>query len=298
MQDRAEQGMGLNYRRRVVYRALRACFADESRARRHFTLWNREFATQPHVALSRFVSAVAREDMLDNTARGRLQRALYEGLSLRYEQLAWVPDDWMPAANHTGEFPAVCDGVADARGSAPPAARADAQSEMRGEVRGEARTAMRAEAGVAAPHAPASGASAPPPPGMPATAAQTGAPAIERADRVLFHALARPLTAAVLAETDPHPGLLTVALADLAHALDVHEGPAHARLAAWADARFIDRDLPVMPDLDGYRTLLTLLRRLLADLGGDAVADHLLAAALVEAAALPQARLCPPLLLI
>lgn len=280
MQGRAEQGMGLNYRRRVVYRALRACFADEGRARRHFMLWNREFAAQPHVALSRFVSAVAREDMLDTTARGRLQRALYEGLSLRYDQLAWVPDDWMPAANHTGEFPAVRDAAVEARDDARPALRSAAE----GEVRTDVGTGVRAEASPVAPRAPAAGAAA--------------APSIERADRILFHALARPLVAAVLAETDPHPGLLAVALADLARGLDVHEGPAHARLAAWADTRFMDRDVPVMADLDGYRTLLTLLRRLLADLGGDAVADRLLAAALVEAAALPQARLCPPLLLI
>ena len=281
MQGRAEQGMGLNYRRRVVYRALRACFADESRARRHFMLWNREFAGQPHAALSRFVSAVAREDMLDNTARGRLQRALYEGLSLRYEQLAWVPDDWMPAANHTGEFPAVHDAAVEAPRDARPAVRSAADADVRTDVAG---TAVRAAARPVAAHAPA------------ATAAT--APSIERADRVLFHALARPLAAAVLAETDPHSGLLPVALADLARALDVHEGPAHARLAAWAETRFADRDVPVMADLDGYRAMLTLLRRLLADLGGDAIADRLLAAALVEAGALPQARLCPPLLLI
>lgn len=281
MQGRAEQGMGLNYRRRVVYRALRACFADESRARGHFTLWNREFAAQPHVALSRFVSAVAREDMLDTTARGRLQRALYEGLSLRYEQLAWVPDDWMPAANHTGEFPAAGDAAADAGGDA----RAEARPELRADARAAAPSASAAEPAAQSP-------------GTPAVAAQAAALPIERADRVLFRALARPLTAAVLAETDPHPGLLPVALADLARAVDVREGQAHARLAAWADARFLDRDLPVMADLDGYRTLLTLLRRLVADLGGDAAADRLLAAALVEASALPQARLCPQLLLI
>lgn len=259
MQDRAEQGMGLNYRRRVVYRALTACFADEGRARRHFSLWNREFADQPHVSLTRFVSAVAREDTLDATARGRLQRALYEGLSLRYEQLQRVPDDWMPAANHTGEFPAL-----------PVASIA-------------ARTALPAPTSVTAT--------------LPAAPTAAALPT-ERAERVVFRALARPLATAVLEEADAQPGLLRHALAELAQSLDAQERPAHARLTAWADARFIDRDLPVMATLDGYRTLLTLLRRVAADVGGDALADHLLAAALVEAGTLPEARVCPPLQLI
>lgn len=277
MQGTAEQGMGLNYRRRVVYRALTQCFADEGRARRHFTLWNREFAAQAHVALARFVSAVAREDDLDSTARGRLQRALYEGLSLRYEQLAWVPDDWMPAANQTGEFPAV------------PAAQASADA---------------AQPGVRASVAAASGAvdrpvdMAPDAPTAHAPTASIAQPGIERADRRLFRVLAAPLIAALCEDTDPHPGLLDIALADLANTLDADERPAHVRLVAWAGTRFLDRDLPVMAEIDGYRALLTLLRRMVADLDGDAVADRLLTEALVRAKALPDARLCSPLLLI
>lgn len=242
--------MGLNYRRRVVYRALTACFADEGRARRYFSLWNRDFAERPHVALTRFVSEVAREDMLDTTTCGRLQRALYEGLSLRYEQLGWVPDDWMPAANHTGEFPALTD----------------------------------AAAGV--PYPPAV---------QPAGRSTPATPSLERADRVVFGALARPLTAAVLTQVDAHPGRLQSALAALAQAVQDEERPAHARLAAWADAGFIERDLPVMAGREGYRTLIALLVRMVAALGGAALADRLLAAALLEAYALPEAQVCPPL---
>jgi hypothetical protein len=294
MQDAIEQGMGLNYRRRVVYRALTQCFADEARARRYFTLWNREFSTQAHVALARFVSAIASDAGLDAAARGRLQRALHESLTLRYEQLARVPDSWMPAANQTGEFP-VLPGTDPASVASPATGRVKTAEQPTG-ARADPPPVQRA---LQAPHlGQADAAPVTVVDRLSADARSIPSMPIERADRILFRAMAEPMIVAILADTDPHPGLLEIALADLAQSLDAIEYPAHRRLAAWARARFLAGDLPVMADTEGYRLLLTMLRRLLADLDGEAVADRITALAVARAESLPQARLFAPSLLI
>jgi hypothetical protein len=114
--------MGLNYRRRVIYQALHDTFADPQEIRRYFDLWQRDHSQEAHFVVTRFAAVVAKAAGFDLQQKSVFQRRLFHGLTQSYESLPRVPDAWMPAANNTGEMPAVASPQAGTTTSGPAAA--------------------------------------------------------------------------------------------------------------------------------------------------------------------------------
>jgi hypothetical protein len=114
----SDSSMGMNYRRRVIYQALHDSFADPQEIRRYFDLWQREHSHEAHFVVTRFAAVVAKAADFDAQQKSVFQRRLFHGLTQPYESLPRVPDAWMPAANQTGDMPAVIWGDT----ASPPAA--------------------------------------------------------------------------------------------------------------------------------------------------------------------------------
>lgn len=102
-----DSSMGLNYRRRVIYKALNDTFADPKEIRHYYDLWQREHSHEAHFVVTRFAAVIAKTANFNTEQRAIFQRRLFNGLTQPYESLPRVPDAWMPAANQTGPIQAV-----------------------------------------------------------------------------------------------------------------------------------------------------------------------------------------------
>ena len=118
----SDSSMGMNYRRRVIYQALHDTFGDPQEIRRYFDLWQREHSHEAHFVVTRFAAVVAKAAEFDAQQKSIFQRRLFHGLTQPYESLPRVPDAWMPAANQTGEQPAVAYGSTASASASSPAA--------------------------------------------------------------------------------------------------------------------------------------------------------------------------------
>lgn len=94
--------LGLNYRRRVIYRALQETFRDPQAVRRYFELWQRDHSHEAHFVVTRFAAVVAKEAAFDAQQKSEFQRRLFQGLTQSYDTLPRVPDGWIVEAVATG----------------------------------------------------------------------------------------------------------------------------------------------------------------------------------------------------
>ena len=101
----ASESMGLNYRRRVIYQALRDTFPDPNEVRRYFDQWQRDHSHETHFVVTRFAAAVAKTANFDVERRSLFQRRLFHGLTQPYESLPRVPDGWLTVAPTTPTTP-------------------------------------------------------------------------------------------------------------------------------------------------------------------------------------------------
>lgn len=256
----SNDSMGLNYRRRVIYHALRETFTDPLDIRGYFQLWQSEHSHEAHFVVTRFAAVVAKRAGFDAQQKSTFQRRLFQGLSQPYDELPRVPDAWLPAAN-TGEMPAVM----PAANTQPPAA----------------------------PQAAAPAAVAPVAPRLPTnfdTPVRSEAP-----ERVVFKALVQPLIGAILAKADRHPGVLDQVLADLERGKrDARDQALMQFLGRWGADRFDVRNLPLLRDTQELRFLAHKLYLIAADLLGPMQADRLLAQSASACEALPEAMVFSP----
>ena len=102
----ASESMGLNYRRRVIYQALRDTFSDPGEVRRYFEQWQRDHSHEAHFVVTRFAAAVATRANFDAERRSLFQRRLFHGLTQPYESLPRVPDGWLTEATPAAPSPA------------------------------------------------------------------------------------------------------------------------------------------------------------------------------------------------
>lgn len=250
--------MGLNFRRRVIYQALRETFTDDADVRRYFAVWHRDHSQEAHFVVTRFAAVVAKDAGFDAERRSLFQRRLFHGLTQAYEDLPLVPDDMMPATLPGGGLPAASPAPAAAP---PPAPR---------------------------PPSPAAAMAA-------AALAQTIAThAADPPERVVFKAMAGHLVEAILHKADRQPGVLGHAVADLGRGLKGREQSLHQTLVHWSATRFDLAALPYVRDQDELRQLIHMLYLLAADLLGPAPADRLLGQAASACEALPEARVFSP----
>lgn len=251
--------LGLNYRRRVIYRALQETFRDPQAVRRYFELWQRDHSHEAHFVVTRFAAVVAKEAAFDAQQKSEFQRRLFQGLTQSYDTLPRVPDGWIIEAVATG-------GASEAA---------------------SVRASVEAASVEAAPVKSASiePASAPEPasPSAPAVVLTATSP-----ERIVFIAFAQPIGAAILAKADRHPGVLRQAVADLP-ADETHERALSSRFGLWAETRFRPDALPPLRHPEELRFFAHQLYLLAADLIGPVQADRLLAEAAAAAARLPEA---------
>lgn len=250
----ASDSMGLNYRRRVIYQALRETFPDPNEVRRHFDQWQRDHSHETHFVVTRFAAVVAKTAGFDAERKSLFQRRLFHGLTLPYENLPRVPDGWLTLA------PVAAPVAAPASPAAPPPA------------------AWPPGATPAAPAAPAT-----------ATAPAAPAPPPAGPEAAVFAAFAQPIVAAVLAKADRQPGVLSSAVSDLTAGGDVREQGLNRQFAQWAGRRFAPGAQPPLRAPEDLRFLAHQLYLLAADLIGPMQADRLLAQAAAEAERLPEA---------
>lgn len=259
----SNDSMGLNYRRRVIYHALRETFTDPLDIRGYFQLWQSEHSHEAHFVVTRFAAVVAKRAGFDAQQKSTFQRRLFQGLSQPYDELPRVPDAWLPAAN-TGEMPAVMPAAAPI---APPPtaplqiAALDAAAAMAPRLPTNFDTPVRSEA----------------------------------PERVVFKALVQPLIGAILAKADRHPGVLDQVLADLERGKrDARDQALMQLLGRWGADRFDVRNLPLLRDPEELRFLAHKLYLIAADLLGPMQADRLLAQSVSACEALPEAMLFSP----
>jgi len=276
----ASESMGLNYRRRVIYQALRDTFQDPNEVRRYFDQWQRDHSHETHFVVTRFAAAVAKSAHFDVEHRSLFQRRLFHGLTQAYESLPRVPDGWLTAVPTTASAAA----TPAAMPSPPPVARPPA-------------------AFAPAPTPPATLSAATRPPMTMSTTPIAPAPAVPIVapvgpETVVFAAFAQPIVAAVLAKADRQPGVLASAVADLTAGGDAREQGLNRQFAQWASQRFASTVQPTARAPEDLRFLAHQLYLLAADLIGPMQADRLLAQAATEADRLPEAaRFSPQLLL-
>lgn len=252
--------MGLNFRRRVIYRALRDTFADDADVRRYFIIWHRDHSHETHFVVTRFAAVVAKDAGFDSERRSLFQRRLFQGLTQAYDDLPRVPEDLLPAANQTGEIPAV----------------------------GVAAVAVAIQPPVAAPIAPAAAINAA------AFAGIVANPSAEPPERVVFKAMAAQMLDAILPKADRQPGVLGQAVGDLGRGLKGRDQELHQVLLHWSSTRFDPGALPYLRGADELRQLIHLLYLLAADLLGPAPADRLLGQVASHCESLPEARVFSP----
>ncbi|MBP6749104.1 MAG: hypothetical protein KA144_05655 [Xanthomonadaceae bacterium] len=261
----ADGKLGLNYRRRVIYRALQETFRDPQVVRGYFERWQRDHSHEAHFVVTRFAAVVAKEAGFDAQQKSQFQRRLFQGLTQSYDTLPRVPDGWIGEAPESAE---------------PPVAAAVSP--------------MPDTASNVSPSAPSN-----PPAAMPEAnpAAQTTL-SVTSPERVVFAAFAQPLCAAIVAKADRHPGVLRQAVGDLSGGDTDHERALMERFRLWAETRFRMEALPPLRHADDLRSFAHWLYLLAADLIGPVQADRLLADAAAGAARLPEAALFSPQLLL
>lgn len=251
----ADGKLGLNYRRRVIYRALQETFRDPQAQRRYFELWQRDHSHEAHFVVTRFAAVVAKEAEFDAQQKSQFQRRLFQGLTQSYETLPRVPDGWIVDAVATG-------GASEAAS-----------------VRASVEAAPDKSASIEPTSAPE-----PASPSAPAVVLAATSP-----ERIVFIAFAQPIGAAILAKADRHPGVLRQAVADLPAGDDTHERALSSRFGLWAETRFRPDALPPLRHPEELRYFAHQLYLLAADLIGPVQADRLLAEAAAAAARLPEA---------
>ena len=261
--------MGLNFRRRVIYQALRETFSNDADVRRFFALWHRDHSQEAHFVVTRFAAVVSKEAAFDSERRSLFQRRLFHGLTQTYESLPRVPDEMMPAAHQGAGHPAV------------PVAPAPAP---------------RAAAAAPLPAPPS-----PPPssvavhPAAEAFAARTVAAQIaDPPERAVFKAMAAHMLDSILPKADRQPGVLGQAVADLGRGLKGREQAVHQAFVQWSATRFDPGALPPLRAEEELRQLIHLLYLLAAALLGPAQADRLLGQAASACESLPDARVFSP----
>ena len=263
--------MGLNFRRRVIYQALRETFSNDADVRHFFELWHRDHSQETHFVVTRFAAVVSKEAAFDAERRSQFQRRLFHGLTQTYESLPRVPDAMMPAAHPGAAHPGVHAAAAPAP-LAPPAA---------------------APPPIAPPAAPPSPIAVHPA----AEAFVARAAATQVADppeRVVFKAMAAQMVDSILPKADRQPGVLGQAVADLGRGLKGREQALHQAFVQWSATRFDPGALPPLRAEEELRQLIHLLYLLAADLLGPAPADRLLGQAASACESLPDARLFSP----
>lgn len=249
--------MGLNFRRRVIYQALRETFANDADVRRYFALWHSDHSQEAHFVVTRFAAVVSKDAGFDSERRSLFQRRLFHGLTQPYESLPRVPEEMLPAANQTAERPAM------AAASAPPPVPAPAPSPA-------ARMAAEAFAETVAAHA------------------------AEPPERVVFKAMAAHMLDTILQKAERQPGVLGQAVADLGGGLKGRDQSLHQAFMLWSAKRFDPAALPYVRGEDELRQLIHMLYLLAADLLGPAPADRLLGQAASLCEQLPEARAFSP----
>lgn len=254
----ADGKLGLNYRRRVIYRALQETFRDPQVVRSYFERWQRDHSHEAHFVVTRFAAVVAKEAAFDAQQKSEFQRRLFQGLTQPYETLPRVPDGWIVETRGSAEHAPV---VSSPPSNAPP----------------QAATAASSPAVAPAPNAVAE--------------AALGATSPER---IVFSAFAQPLCAAILAKADRHPGVLRQAVGDLPGGDTDQERALMERFRLWAETRFRIDALPPLRHAEDLRAFAHGLYLLAADLIGPVQADRLLADAAATAARLPEAAVFSP----
>lgn len=261
--------MGLNFRRRVIYQALRETFTDDADVRRYFAVWHRDHSQEAHFVVTRFAAVVSKDAGFDPERRSLFQRRLFHGLTQPYDALPRVPEDMLPDAVRS--LPAGADRAA-VPAAVPPAVPA-----------------------AALPAAPP----APPPSPAAALAASAFAETVaahahDPPERVVFKAMASHMLGGILPKADRQPGVLGQAVADLGRGLKGREQALHQTLVLWSAKRFDLAALPFVRHEDELRQLIHLLYLLAADLLGPAQADRLLGQAASACENLPEARIFSP----
>jgi len=253
--------MGLNFRRRVIYQALRETFAEDADVRRYFALWHRDHSQEAHFVVTRFAAVVSKDAGFDPERRSLFQRRLFHGLTQPYDDLPRVPEDMLPDA---------------------------------------ARSA-RASAGPSVVPATVQAAEAPAPPSSPAAslaaaafAETVAAHAHDPPERVVFKAMATHMLDGILPRADRQPGVLGQAVADLGRGLKGRDQALHQTLMLWSAKRFDLAALPYVRHEEELRQLIHMLYLLAADLLGPAQADRLLGQSASACENLPEARIFSP----
>lgn len=260
----ADGKLGLNYRRRVIYRALQETFRDPQVVRGYFERWQRDHSHEAHFVVTRFAAVIAKEAAFDAQQKSEFQRRLFQGLTQPYETLPRVPDGWIVETRGSAEPAPV---ASSPPSNAPPQVATVASSPVAASSPGVApATNVAAEA--------AFGATSP--------------------ERIVFSAFAQPLCAAILAKADRHPGVLRQAVGDLPGGDTDQERALMERFRLWAETRFRIDALPPLRHAEDLRAFAHGLYLLAADLIGPVQADRLLADAAANAARLPEAALFSP----
>jgi hypothetical protein len=260
----AEGKFGLNYRRRVIYRALQETFRDPQIVRSYFERWQRDHSDEAHFVVTRFAAAVTKEAGFDAQQKSQFQRRLFQGLIQPYETLPRVPDDWIV---DTGAADVASDEVAPIK-TAP--------------------VEPRSAPSPASPSAPAAR----------EPASESVVFAATSPERAVFTAFAQRISTAILAKVDRHPGVLRQAVADLPAGEETHERALSPHFGLWAETRFRADALPPLRHPEELRYFAHQLYLLAADLIGPVQADRLLAEAAAAAARLPEAASFSPQMLL
>lgn len=86
----------IHHRRRIMYAALLQVLAGDIRAFVLFTIWDRHFRGQVTFTISPFVEMVAQQGLLTPEEQRNLKRAVFQKLSIPYEQLGPYPRGLVP----------------------------------------------------------------------------------------------------------------------------------------------------------------------------------------------------------
>jgi hypothetical protein len=292
----AEQAMGLNYKRRVIYQALHQTFADERSVRMYFDLWQDDYS-DAHFVVARFASVIAQHAGFDAEQKSLFQRRLYQGLTQAYERLPRVPDGWIRAHAHAGDSAEREAPISSAPvTNAPPASMSslfalDATSAAPPSI-AQMPEPPPDDTQAPAAHMQARASDAPPSAPTPIAADPASAAA------VVFDTFAGHLIAAIMRRTDGHRGVLSDAVAHLPVGAAAREHSWFAAFQYWSDRRFHAQALPADLDEAQRRYFAHQLYLVAADLIGPVEADRLLVEAAELCEALPEAAVVPPTVLL
>lgn len=298
----ADQAMGLNYKRRVIYQALRQTFDDERSVRMYFDLWQDDYS-DAHFVVARFASVIAQHAGFDAEQKSLFQRRLYQGLTQAYERLPRVPDGWIRAHAQAGERAKSAESAErEAQVLATPVAGTQPASMAPPTA---IDTASAAQSGIERiPEPPSEAAQAPAAPmqahasDAPPSATTGVAPDPAAAAAVVFDTFAGHLIAAIMRQTDGHRGVLSDAVAHLPVGAAAREQSWFAAFQYWSDRRFHAQALPAELDEAQRRYFAHQLYLVAADLIGPVDADRLLVEAAELCESLPEAAVVSPMVLL